>query len=220
MDGTSAVPGRHFMENGLVDCVIFDMDGTLVDSEKLSTQALLDVIPEIDMPLDELLEVFGGRKLAWMFDQIESRFECVLPENIESIYRARVSELFETDLCAFPGVREALENLTIPYCIATSAPHAKVIHALEKTHLSGFFADRVFSSYDIGSWKPDPGIFLHAAREMRTLPENCLVVEDSSAGIQAAKSANMRVVQFCGHSTKPVHHEFIRSYSEFSKLIS
>ena len=53
----------------------------------------------------------GGRKLAWIFDQIEREFDCGLQGNIEWIYRDRVSELFETDLRAFPGVREALISL-------------------------------------------------------------------------------------------------------------
>lgn len=204
----------------MVDCVIFDMDGTLIDSEKLCTQALLDVIPEINITVDRLVEMFGGRKLAWMFERIESDFGCVLPHDIEEIYRARVSELFETDLRAFPGVPEVLARLTVPYCIATSAPRTKVRHALEKTRLSGFFQDRIFSSYDVGSWKPEPGIFLHAADEMKVLPQDCLVVEDSQVGIQAAKSARMRVVQFCGETAVPMHEEFFRSYDEFAELIS
>jgi len=154
----------------MVNCIIFDMDGTLVDSELLCNQALLDVIPEIKMPIDELMEWFGGRKLAWMFGQIENKFDCSLPDDIERIYRKRVAELFETDLCAFPGVRETLASLSVPYCIATSASRAKATHALGKTLLSEFFGDRIFSSYEIGSWKPEPGIFLHAADKMNVPP--------------------------------------------------
>jgi HAD superfamily hydrolase (TIGR01509 family) len=196
------------------------MDGTLVDSETLCNQALLDVIPEIKLPISELINIFGGRKLAWMFDQIESKFDCILPDNIEQIYRDRVSELFETDLRAFPGVRETLANLSIPYCIATSASRSKVTHALGKTQVSEFFGERIFSSYEIGSWKPEPKIFLHAAQEMYVLTQDCLVVEDSQAGIQAAKSANMRVVQYCGESAKPISKEYFRSYDNFLSLIS
>ncbi|MGJ8530225.1 HAD family hydrolase [Maritalea sp.] len=199
----------------MISCVIFDMDGTLIDSETLCNQALLDVIPEITIPLHELVNMFGGRKLSWMFEQIECKFKVILPKNIEKIYRERVSELFETDLRAFPGVPEMLAILPIPCCIATSAPRAKVTHALEKTELSGFFDDRIFSSYEIGSWKPEPEIFLHAAHQMSVLPRNCLVIEDSEAGIQAAKSAKMRVIQFCDTAAEPMHEEFFNSYHDF-----
>ncbi len=62
--------------------------------------------------------------------------------------------------------------------------------------MSEFFGDRIFSSYDIGSWKPDPEIFLHAARRMGASSEDCNVVEDSLLGIRAGVAAGMRVFAY------------------------
>lgn len=64
------------------------------------------------------------------------------------------------------------------------------------TGLARYFDGRVFSSYEIGSWKPEPGLFLHAAEALGFLPEHCVVVEDSEAGVQAALAARMRVLYF------------------------
>ncbi len=203
----------------MIQCVIFDFDGTLVDSEALCNQAFLDLIPSIDVSVEKLVESYSGRKLAWIFSDIEEQFGCKLPPNIEQQYRNRVAELFDTKLEAFEGVHKALDEITVPICIATSAPIGKVEPALEKTNLAKYFVSNVFSSYAIGSWKPEPDIFLYASQRMNVAPQHCLVIEDSIAGIEAATAAGMSSVQFCG-SRQPFHTNFIHSYDELSSWIS
>ncbi|EEA93647.1 HAD-IA family hydrolase [Pseudovibrio sp. JE062] len=178
-------------------CLIFDLDGTLVDSEPLCSQAFLDLLPEIELPLDELMRRFRGRKLSGILSDIETIIGRPLPEDFERDYRTRVEHLFDTELMAFPGVAEALAKISLPMCIASSGPRAKIESALEKTELKRFFGSRIFSSYDVGIWKPDPGLFLHAAREMQCAPARCTVIEDSEVGVRAAKSAGMHVLKFC-----------------------
>ena len=80
--------------------------------------------------------------------------------------------------------------------VASSGPPAKIRQALELTGLAGFFGERLFSSYEVGFWKPDPRLFLHAAKQMGAAPASCLVVEDSAAGVAAAVAAGMRAVQY------------------------
>lgn len=86
-----------------------------------------------------------------------------------------------------------LRQLDRPYCVASSGPRDKIEHSLSITGLLGYFPGRIFSAYDVGSWKPDPGLFLHAAETMGVAPERCAVVEDSVLGVQAGVAAGMTV---------------------------
>ncbi|WP_052154942.1 HAD-IA family hydrolase [Aliiglaciecola lipolytica] len=119
-----------------------------------------------------------------------------LATDFEQQYRARVAELFTTQLQAFPGVATMLAELPFTFCIASNGPIPKIRHALSVTGLSHFFADRLYSSFSVGAWKPDPALFLHAAQEMGFLPQHCVVIEDSLVGIQAAQAANMQSLRF------------------------
>jgi len=203
----------------MIECVIFDFDGTLVDSETLCNQAFLELLPSINAPIEQLVQNYSGRKLAWILCDIQKQFDCKLPPNFEKQYRSRVAELFDSQLEAFDGVHRALDEISVPVCIATSAPISKVEPALQKTNLSKYFRNNVFSSYSIGSWKPEPDIFKHAAKCMEVAPKNCLVVEDSVAGVEAANAAGMSSVQFCG-SRQPFHSNFIHSYDELGQWVS
>jgi beta-phosphoglucomutase-like phosphatase (HAD superfamily) len=86
--------------------------------------------------------------------------------------------------------------LNIPMCVASSGPREKIELSLSLTGLLPFFAGRIFSSYEVGFWKPDPGLFLHAAKAMAVEPSRCVVVEDSLPGIQAGIAAGMTVFAF------------------------
>ncbi|MBE9209133.1 HAD-IA family hydrolase [Nostoc sp. LEGE 06077] len=177
-------------------CVIFDLDGTLVDSETLCNQALIDLLPFVNDSVESLIYRYRGRKLAVILADIEMRFGEKLPRDFEPTYRQRVDELFEFYLQPVTGVPEMLKTLEYPVCVASSAPIAKIRKALNVTKLSHYFGDRLFSSYDIGSWKPAPGLFLYAANKMGFPPESCVVIEDSDVGIQAACSAGIYALKY------------------------
>ncbi len=175
-----------------IACVIFDLDGTLVDSEGLCNQAFLDLLPELDCSLQSMIARYRGQKLAPILTDIEKRISRKLPADFEQIYRARVAKLFETELLPMPSVSEMLQSIDYPVCVASSGPHDKIKRALSVTSLSHFFGDNIFSSYEIGSWKPEPGLFLHASKSMGYSPQLCAVIEDSIPGIQAAVAAEMQ----------------------------
>lgn len=185
--------------------VIFDVDGTLVDSEYLCCQGLADLIPVVHESVDELVLLYRGRRLLDIFADIEKNKKVILANDFEQQYRARVAELFTTHLQSFPGVAAMLATLPFPCCIASNGPIHKIRHALSVTGLSHFFADRLYSSFSVGAWKPDPAVFLYAAEEMDFLPQHCVVIEDSLVGIQAAQAANMQSLRFV--SNQPINQQ-------------
>lgn len=180
-------------------CLIFDLDGTLVDSEGLCNQALLDVAPRLNESLESVTRRYRGRRFLWIENDLRARLTAAgheLPEHFEQRYRQRVSDLFDRELKPMPGVLDMLEACRLPYCIASSGPMAKIRHALKISGLDRYFGDRIYSAYDVQVWKPDPGLFLHAANAMGFAADRCIVIEDSDVGVQAAVAAGMKVFQY------------------------
>lgn len=177
-------------------CVIFDLDGTLVDSEILCNQAFLDLLPQLSDTVDSLIQRYRGKKLASILADLENRLCQSLPETFEHLYRQRVAELFSCELKPMPGVLEMLEVTNYPKCIASSGPPLKIRQALRVSGLAPYFGDNIFSSYEVGFWKPEPGLFQYAADAMGFMPSQCVVVEDSEVGIQAAAAARMKAFQY------------------------
>ncbi|MEO0377993.1 MAG: HAD-IA family hydrolase [Cyanobacteria bacterium P01_A01_bin.17] len=198
-------------------CLIFDLDGTLVDSEKLCNQAFLDLLPELNVSTDTLMNRYRGKKLALILADLEQQLGSRLPDSFEDRYRQHVSELFSSYLKPIPGVPEMLEINRYPCCIASSGPLAKICHALQVSRLAPYFHNRVFSSYEIGSWKPDPGLFLYAANVMGFEPERCVVIEDSPVGIEAAIAAGMMALQYIQQDGLQ-RHPASQSFSDMSAL--
>jgi HAD superfamily hydrolase (TIGR01509 family) len=177
-------------------CIIFDLDGTLVDSEGLCNQAFLDLLPQLNDTVESLIQQYRGKKLASILVDIESRLCQSLPDTFEQHYRQRVAELFSRELKPMPGVLEMLEATNFPKCIASSGPPLKIRQALQVSGLAPYFGDDIFSSYEVGSWKPEPGLFQYAASAMGFMPSQCVVVEDSDVGIEAAEAAGMKAFQY------------------------
>jgi HAD superfamily hydrolase (TIGR01509 family) len=189
--------------------ILFDCDGTLVDSEGLSNEVLVQAVAEhgLVLSVDEAIAAFRGGKMADCVAHLESRLGRRLPDHFVPALRARTAEVFRARLRPVPGALELLQWLAArswDICVASSAPVEKIELSLSLTGLLPFFERRIFSSYEIGVWKPDPGLFLHAAKTMGVPPEECAVVEDSLPGIQAGLAAKMRVFAFQPHG---VDHE-------------
>ena len=190
-----------------IQCLIFDLDGTLVDSEILSLQGYCDSVPDLDWDTAYLAEHLRGWQFAKIVKAIEERVGHSVGDDFETRYRARVADLFNAELHAFPDVLDVVPAIDLPKCIASSGPIKKMRHSLGLTGLLPYFEDRLFSAYDINSFKPDPGLFLYAAEKMGIAPEACLVVEDSAVGIEAARRAGM---QYLLHA--PEGHEPYEGY--------
>ncbi len=184
------------------DLVIFDNDGVLVDSEPLANTVLSGYLTELGHPTsyeDSLRDYMGGA-LHRVHDLVFETSGQRLPEEFDRTLYARTFAAFEQELVPVAGVEDVLAALvagSVPYCLASSGSHERIRVGHRAAGLSRWFGEEVvFSAQDVGKGKPEPDLFLHAAREMGVEPARCVVIEDSPLGVQAATAAGMDVYGF------------------------
>lgn len=182
--------------------VIFDCDGVLVDSEPIALRLLLETLAEAGLALDADVarHRFLGRSLASTREILAEDFGLTLSDAALGDMRRRLHAAFRAELRPIPGVAETLAALERPVCVASSSQPERIELSLRVTGLWRWFEGRAFSASMVARGKPAPDLFLHAAAAMGYAPADCLVVEDSPAGIAAAQAAGMRVVAFTGGS--------------------
>ena len=183
----------------MIKCIIFDCDGTLVDSEFLGHFCMEVKLAEIGIheSAESMKEEFRGWKLAEILKVISSRNPGTeFPQDFIPEYRLALTAMFEEKLQPILGVEAALQQISLPMCVASSGPMFKIRNSLQITGLVKYFGNLLFSAYDLNCWKPDPGLFLHTAAEMGFKPKECLVIEDSFVGVKAALAAGMKVICF------------------------
>lgn len=187
------------------DCVIFDCDGVLVDSEPIVHRVLNEMLNElgIAISLEESKRWFLGRAVRDELGNIERRLGKPLPENWLSTWLARRNQVLEAEVVAVPHVREAIEAITargLPVCVASGADRIKVKLQLTRTGLVELFQqdarEHIFSSTEVDRSKPAPDVYLLAARTMDVDPSRCVVVEDSPTGVTAGVAAGMAVLGY------------------------
>ena len=175
--------------------MLFDCDGVLVDSERVAVECIIELAARFGarFELGEALERFTGARMADTLRDIEARGRCALPADFEDDLRARMAAEFETRLAPMDGAAALVEALEMPYCVVSNGPRSKMEVTLRVAGLLEHFDGRIVSAYEVGVWKPDPGLFLHAARMLGVAPGRCAVVEDSDYGIAAGVAAGMQV---------------------------
>jgi HAD superfamily hydrolase (TIGR01509 family) len=185
-----------------VRLVIFDCDGVLVDSEPLAMRVLLEGLAAAGCAIDEAAayDRFLGRSLASMQAVLRNERGVELSQEQLEAMRLRLFEVYRQELVPIPGIVSALDQLTIPRCVASSSQSERLRFSLEVTGLLPRFTPHLFSASMVARGKPAPDLFLYVAERMAVAPVDCLVVEDSAAGIEAAKRAGMRVFGFVGGS--------------------
>ncbi|WP_171169209.1 HAD family phosphatase [Streptomyces sp. I05A-00742] len=186
-----------------IGLVIFDCDGVLVDSEPLAVRVNVALGAELGWPLTpaEVIERFVGRSHTSIAEQIALR----LGAEGAAVWTERFAELLreaiDRDITPVEGIVGALDQITLPTCVASSGTHEKMRHTLGRTGLHDRFAGRVHSAPEVARGKPAPDLFLHAAARMGVDPGACVVVEDSKYGVRAARAAGMRAVGYAGGLT-------------------
>ncbi|WP_299130981.1 HAD family hydrolase [uncultured Amaricoccus sp.] len=182
------------------DLVIFDCDGVLVDSEPVSMRILLETIRSAGLSLEPAVgyELFLGRSLASVGRTLSEDFGITLDAVALAEMRQRLYAAFREELRPMSGVADTLAALRVPFCVASSSQPERVELSLRLTGLWRWFEGRAFSASMVALGKPAPDLFLFAAERMGYDPMACLVVEDSPAGVSAARAAGMRAVGFTG----------------------
>ncbi len=185
-----------------IDLIIFDCDGVLVDSEVISCRAHAEVLTRHGYPItsQQVFERFLGRSTRQANLEIETEIGGPLPEAYHGDLQDELFRAFEADLEAIRGIHDVLDVVTQRVCVASSGSHQRMQVSLGSTGLHQRLAPNIFSASQVTNGKPAPDLFLFAAREMGVPPERCVVIEDSLAGIAAARAAGMTVLGFCGGS--------------------
>jgi HAD superfamily hydrolase (TIGR01509 family) len=175
--------------------VIFDCDGVLVNSEPISNRVLAECLSDEGLPTttEQSIERYMGRSWKTCEALIVKALGRPLSSGFADGYHARLYEAFDAELQPVPGIEDALDRIELPTCVASSGSHERIRRVLSVTGLLERFDDRIFSATDVRHGKPAPDLFLHAARASGFDAARCAVVEDSPAGVQAARAAEMRV---------------------------
>ncbi|MGR6429910.1 HAD family hydrolase [Rhizobium sp. PAMB 3174] len=186
------------MESG--ELIIFDCDGVLVDSEPISVDVLVDAIRKAGGTIsnEEAFDLFLGRSLSSVVETLKTQFEIVAGPAFLDRMRVALYERFREELEPVDGIKAALAALGTRHCVASSSQPERIRLSLTVTGLIDFFEPNIFSASMVRNGKPAPDLFFYAAERMQADPKDCIVIEDSPAGIQAAKAAGMRVFAFIG----------------------
>ncbi|WP_166967823.1 HAD family hydrolase [Yeosuana marina] len=182
-------------------CVIFDCDGVLVDSEPIGNQILVDMANQLgaNIDLDFAMKHFKGSHFKECVKIIEELVKQSIPETFEIEYRTKSLEEFEKHLKPIEGVTNVIERLQMPFCVASSGMKSKMEFNLNLVGLLPYFEGKLFSCYDIQKFKPEPDVFLWAAKTMGFQPHECVVIEDSLLGVKGALAGGFDVFGFTAH---------------------
>jgi beta-phosphoglucomutase len=179
--------------------VLWDLDGTLVDSEEFHWRSWRDTLRTegIELSYDQFRASFGQRNdrilAGWLGPAADPARLRRIGDDKEVEYR-RLAETYGLE--PLPGAREWLRALRAAgwkQAIASSAPRLNVETMLRVLHLDGY-VDAMVSAEDVTTGKPDPQVFLTAAEKLSVAPARAIVVEDAGAGVEAARRAGMRSI--------------------------
>nr|WP_290694367.1 HAD-IA family hydrolase [Halomonas sp. UBA3074] len=180
--------------------LLFDCDGTLVDSEPLLAEEMAAGLNTVGLPfaVSDYLGEFRGARFRRIVAELQQRHGDVDPnklERMETAMRAKLATRLAQELTTIPGARGALDILdAYPSAVVSNGPESKILTALKATGLTHYFGKRFFSGYTANCWKPEPCLHLHAASIMGYAARDCIAIDDALVGVRAALQAGMTVI--------------------------
>jgi len=209
------------------ELLILDCDGVVVDSEPITTRVLAEMLNDLGVAIEaeEVALKFTGHTFARTLELVAELLGKPLPQDFVPNYRDRTFAALEAELKPVRGIEAVLDQIIIPYCIASNGPHEKMRMTLGITSLLSRFEGRMFSAADVPRGKPFPDLFLFAARHYAVQPSACLVVEDSASGVAAALAAGMHVCGFANDTSgsrllAAGAHRVFRQMSDLLSLVA
>lgn len=184
--------------------VIFDCDGVLVDTEPLSNRCFSQAlnVEGLEWDVAQTMRRLMGRSMKSCIEIVEAELGRKVPADFVERLQERTFATFRSEgVRAVPGVAAALDVLEragVRTCVASSGDHGKMRITLGGAGLWDRFDGRIFSATQVARGKPAPDLFLFAAERMSQAPADSVVIEDSTAGAQAARAAGMRVCGYVG----------------------
>lgn len=181
------------------ELVIFDCDGVLVDSERPANEVFRLMLSDLglDLSLEDMFEHFVGLSLPQCMEVVAEMLGAPPPADFLRDLSARTAAVL-SDVKPIEGIPELLDEMDLPYCVASNGEPEHVRLSLRVADLLDRFGDRIFCARDVERPKPAPDLYLHAAATMGVSPSACAVVEDTPTGVRAAVSAGMHVFGFAG----------------------
>ena len=181
--------------------VLFDMDGVLLDSEPLHDKIAILVLQQFGIEANhDILNKYVGSSSKVMWEDLVVRFS--LPSTSEELldlyWKTIIDELKISGIQASEGILVLLENLRaskIVTAVASSSRRDFILAVMDYIGIAGYM-DEIVDGFSIKNGKPAPDIYLEAARRLGVKSDECLVIEDSTNGINAGKNAGMKVVGY------------------------
>ena len=186
------------------EAIIFDCDGVLVDSEVIHIAVEQELLADLGLTYDHqtYLSRFVGLSNADFYSQLESDFASrvggVFPPDFGQRLQEHLWPKIEAELQPIDGVAQLVEAFRGKVAVGSSAPIEKLTKKLAISGLTSLFSPHIYSVDHVKNGKPEPDLFLYAARQLDVQPERCVVIEDSVNGTLAAQAANMTTIGFIG----------------------
>lgn len=202
MTEVTAPSTRAVVFNGTrFDGVLFDCDGVLVDSERITSRVWAGLLTGIGLPTttEQSLATYLGNSMARCLEIVTDQLGHTPPDDLLQRFYAEVKVVLANEVVPVAGIVEVLDALDaagVGYGVASNGEHEKMRTTLGTTGLLARFEGRRFSAVDVARPKPAPDLFLHAAESLGFAPDRTLVVEDSPLGVQGAYAAGMTVIGY------------------------